>query len=45
MWIYWRHDLLCCLVAIVSAAKPEVLGSIPSATKFCEKQWVWNGVH
>jgi hypothetical protein len=24
---------------------PQVPGSIPSATKFSEKQWVWNGVH
>jgi hypothetical protein len=24
---------------------PEVPGSIPGATKFSEKYWVWNGVH
>jgi hypothetical protein len=24
---------------------PEVLGSTPSATRFAEWQWVWNGVH
>jgi hypothetical protein len=23
----------------------EVLGSIPGASTFSEKQWVWNGVH
>jgi hypothetical protein len=23
----------------------EVLGSIPGASRFSEKQWVWNGVH
>jgi hypothetical protein len=27
------------------AANPEVPGSIPSATRFSEWQWVWNGVH
>jgi hypothetical protein len=27
------------------ATDPEVLGSIPGASKFYEKQWVWNGVH
>jgi hypothetical protein len=27
------------------AANSEVPGSIPSATKFSEQQWVWNGVH
>jgi hypothetical protein len=27
------------------AANPEVLDSIPGATRFYEKQWVWNGVH
>jgi hypothetical protein len=26
-------------------ANPEVPGSIPSATRFSEQQWVWNGVH
>jgi hypothetical protein len=27
------------------ATDPEVLGSIPGASRFYEKQWVWNGVH
>jgi hypothetical protein len=27
------------------ATDPEVPGSIPGATRFSEKQWVWNGVH
>jgi hypothetical protein len=27
------------------ATDPEVLGSIPGASTFSEKQWVWNGVH
>jgi hypothetical protein len=26
------------------ATDPEVLGSIPGASKFSEKQWVWKGV-
>jgi hypothetical protein len=27
------------------AANPEVSGSIPGATKFSGKKWVWNGVN
>jgi hypothetical protein len=27
------------------ATGPEVPGTIPGATRFSEKQWVWNGVH
>jgi hypothetical protein len=27
------------------ATDPEVLGSIPGASRFSDKQWVWNGVH
>jgi hypothetical protein len=27
------------------AANPEVPGSIPSATRFTEQQWAFNGVH
>jgi hypothetical protein len=27
------------------ATDPDVRGSIPGATRFSEKQWVWNGVH
>jgi hypothetical protein len=26
------------------ATDPEVRGSIPGATRFSEKHWVWNGV-
>jgi hypothetical protein len=29
----------------VLATDPEVLGSIPGASRFSERQWVWNGVH
>jgi hypothetical protein len=27
------------------ATDPEVPGSIPGASRFSERQWVWNGVH
>jgi hypothetical protein len=27
------------------ATDPENPGSIPDATRFSEKYWVWNGVH
>jgi hypothetical protein len=27
------------------ATYPKVPGSIPGATRFSEKWWVWNGVH
>jgi hypothetical protein len=27
------------------AAGTEVPGSIPSASRFSENQWVWNGIH
>jgi hypothetical protein len=37
------QDRLCGLVVRVS--EPEVLGSIHGASRFSEKQWVWNGVH
>jgi hypothetical protein len=33
------------LVAEFLATDPEVPGSIPGASRFSEKQWVWNGVH
>jgi hypothetical protein len=34
--VYWSEFL---------ATNPEVLGSIPGASRFSEKQWVCNGVH
>jgi hypothetical protein len=34
--VYWSEFL---------ATDPEVLGSVPSASRFSEKQWVWNRVH
>jgi hypothetical protein len=38
-------DCLCGLAVRVLATDPEVLGSIPGASRFFEKQRVWNGVH
>jgi hypothetical protein len=41
----------CCGTASVvwwsecPATDPEVLGSIPGASRFSERQWAWNGVH
>jgi hypothetical protein len=29
----------------IEGCNPEVPGSIASATRFSEQQWVWNGVH
>jgi hypothetical protein len=34
--VYWSEFLSTDL---------EVPGSIPSATRFSEKYWIWNGVH
>jgi hypothetical protein len=33
------------LVARVSGYRSRGPGSIPGASRFSEKQWVWNGVH
>jgi hypothetical protein len=33
------------LIKLIIITNPEVLGSIPGASRFSEKQWVWNGVH
>jgi hypothetical protein len=35
--VIYRSDVL--------TTDPEVPGSIPGATRFSEKWWVWNGVH
>jgi hypothetical protein len=40
---FW--DRLCGLVVRVPGYRSRGPGSIPSATRFSEKQWVWNGVH
>jgi hypothetical protein len=38
-------DCLCGLVPIVLGYKSRDPCSIHGATRFSEKQWVWNGVH
>jgi hypothetical protein len=38
-------DRLCGLVVRVPGYKIRGPGSIPGATRFSEKKWVWNGVH
>jgi hypothetical protein len=43
--VYGTHDRLCGLVVRVPGCRSWGPGSIPGATKFSEKQWVWNGVH
>jgi hypothetical protein len=38
-------DRLCILVIRVPGYRSRGKGSIPGATRFSEKQWVWNRVH
>jgi hypothetical protein len=38
-------DRLCGLALKVPGYRSRGPGSIPGATRFSEKQWVWNGVH
>jgi hypothetical protein len=40
-----KVDRLCGLVVRVLGYRSRGLGSIPDATTFSEKYWVWNGVH
>jgi hypothetical protein len=40
-----RNGRLCGLVVIVPGYRSRDPGSIPGDTRFCEKYWVWNGVH
>jgi hypothetical protein len=40
-----KVDRLCDLVVRVPGYRSRGPGSIPGATWFSEKQWVWNGVH
>jgi hypothetical protein len=40
-----KIDRLSGLVVRVPGYRYRSQGSIPSATRFSEKQWVWNGVH
>jgi hypothetical protein len=39
--LHWTLNLT---LSVYLATDPEVLGSIPGASRFSEKQWVWNGV-
>jgi hypothetical protein len=45
MLVLTPADDLCCAWSEFLATDPEVLGSIPGASRFSEKQRVWNGVH
>jgi hypothetical protein len=38
-------DRLCGLLVRVPGYRSRVPGSIPGATRFSHKQWVWNAVH
>jgi hypothetical protein len=40
-----KDDRLCGLLVRVPGYRSRGPGSIPRATRFSEKQWVWNGVH
>jgi hypothetical protein len=40
-----KTDRFCGLVVRVSSYRSTGPGSIPGATKFSEKYWVWNGAH
>jgi hypothetical protein len=43
--IGWDCDHLCGLVVRVPGYRARGAGSIPGATVFSEKLWVWNGVY
>jgi hypothetical protein len=40
-----RIDRLCGLVVRIPGYRSTGPGSIPGATRFPGKKWVWNGVH
>jgi hypothetical protein len=42
---FFLNGRLCDLVVRVPGYRSRGLGSIPGATRFSEKQWVWNRVH
>jgi hypothetical protein len=42
---YWLKDRLCGVVVRVPGYRSREPSSIPDATRFSQKQWVWNGVH
>jgi hypothetical protein len=45
MTVFSSYDRLCGLVVRVPGYRSRGPGSIPGATRFSEKKWVWNGVH
>jgi hypothetical protein len=46
LYVMWKKvDRLCGLEVRVPGYRSIGPGSIPGATRFSEKQWVWNGVH
>jgi hypothetical protein len=45
VYILIYHDRLCGLVVRVPGYRYSGPGSIPGATRYSEKQWVWNGIH
>jgi hypothetical protein len=40
-----KVDRLCGIVVRVPGYRSRGQGSISGATRFSEKQWVWNGAH
>jgi hypothetical protein len=44
-WLELILRLDCGLVVRVPGYRSRGPGSIPGATRFSEKEWVWNGVH
>jgi hypothetical protein len=44
-WVISSMDRLCGLVFRVPGYRSRGPGSIPGATRFSEKKWVWNRVH
>jgi hypothetical protein len=45
LWFWHGYEIFIKIKSRFLATDPEVLGSIPGASRFPEKQWVWNGVH
>jgi hypothetical protein len=42
---YFGRNHLCGLVVRVQVYRSRGPGFIPGATRFSEKEWIWNGVH
>jgi hypothetical protein len=45
LYMLCRRKQVYGLVVRVPGYRSRGLGSIPCATRFSEKQWVWNGIH